>query len=80
MRTSGSCDNEHLHFEFAADGVNFVHAIYVTTATTADTQLMFLPTNVPFTANAAIRFTAVNSPDLGKSFSINNLVVTANRQ
>jgi Ca2+-binding RTX toxin-like protein len=70
-------DNEQILFDFAADGVNFV-TLRTFNGNNGGNQTVDLPTNVPFSASAAIRFRAVNTLDNGESFSIDNLSINGN--
>jgi Ca2+-binding RTX toxin-like protein len=72
-----SGDNEEIFFDFAADGVNFV-TLRTFDGGNGGNITVQLPTGVPFTDNAAIRFRANNSLETGESFSIDNLAITAN--
>ena len=73
----GAGDNEQIVFEFAADGANFVQ-IETFNGNNGGNSLTFdLPLTGLLSANAAIRFRAINTLDTGKSFSIDNLSISA---
>ena len=74
----GGNDNEQLRFRFAADGVNFV-TIESFDGGNGGTRSFTLPTNPPFTANAAIRFEMSNVLDQDERFDVDSLSVAITR-
>ena len=75
-------DDEQLLFEFAADGINFV-TLETFNGNNGGNISVTLPTDVPFSADAAIRFRANNTLDpagflqAAESFSVDNLTISA---
>lgn len=69
-------DDEQIFFDFAADGVNFV-TLNTFDGNNGGNITVNLPTNVPFGANAAIRFRSNNTLDAGETFSIDNVTINA---
>ncbi|MBX9468889.1 MAG: hypothetical protein KL839_14045 [Rhizobium sp.] len=75
-------DNERLHFEYAADGTNFV-TVATFNGNNGGNQSITLPIGSGFTANAAIRFRLEGTLDAGgflvaaERFIVDNLAVNA---
>ncbi|EKF60343.1 heme peroxidase, partial [Agrobacterium albertimagni AOL15] len=69
-------DNERLHFEYAADGVNFV-AVATFNGNNGGSQSITLPVGNGFTANAAVRFRLEGTLDNNERFIADNLTINA---
>ncbi|MFN3635389.1 MAG: peroxidase family protein, partial [Rhizobium rhizophilum] len=69
-------DNERLHFEYAADGTNFV-TVATFNGNTGVNQSITLPVGNGFTANAAVRFRLEGTLDNGERFIVDNLTISA---
>jgi hypothetical protein len=77
-------DDERLHFEYAADGANFV-TLATFTGDNGGNQSINLPRGSGFGSNVAIRFRLEGTPDRDglfelntERFSVDNLVISAN--